>query len=287
MKKTLCIEEYDEIENCISNEEELMEISKKFKVSYDTIFCISSQMEQNRTKMILNHHRKSEKMFKYYQLYSGGKTILQIARKFDLSPTLMARIILEYHLELANISSLKENEIELLPSFIFKENKLTKQKVSEYIKDICLIEEQILREQVKEAIMNDRDYSPFLERIRSNLGIEYEYILKQNLINNNIKYLEESQLREKGFPKTPDTKLLVPITIEGGHVIYWIESKASFGDYSNHKGNMNQLLGYLERYGPGIVIYWFGFVEELNKQENSEQKILIFDHFPKSIKTYF
>lgn len=59
----------------------------------------------------------------------------------------------------------------------------------------------------------------------------------------------------------------------------WIESKASFGTKENNESNMEQFWGYrnryvqfvavanLQRYGPGLVIYWQVIVEnDLNKQ---------------------
>lgn len=41
-------------------------------------------------------------------------------------------------------------------------------------------------------------------------------------------------MREAGFSKTPDAKLLVPIGVRG-RVVTWIDSKASFGDNYMHR----------------------------------------------------
>jgi hypothetical protein len=41
--------------------------------------------------------------------------------------------------------------------------------------------------------------------------MEYEYLLQEKLRNLNIQFLNEDQMREKGYPKTPDIKLEVNI----------------------------------------------------------------------------
>eukprot|EP01102_Stenamoeba_stenopodia_P014621 TRINITY_DN487_c0_g1_i7.p1 TRINITY_DN487_c0_g1~~TRINITY_DN487_c0_g1_i7.p1 ORF type:complete len:151 (-),score=22.54 TRINITY_DN487_c0_g1_i7:327-779(-) len=107
--------------------------------------------------------------------------------------------------------------------------------------------------------------------------------------------------------QTPDVKLLVPFAIklsttsseqqqrdEVSHhssssedsdddqwfVVNWIESKASFGDEGSHMGNVqDQLWGYRNRYGPGIVVYWFGFIHDLREKWKSKG-ILLLHHFP-------
>ena len=52
----------------------------------------------------------------------------------------------------------------------------------------------------------------------------------------------------------------VPIAV-GGRIVHWIDSKATFGDEKSHNNQyMDQYQQYINRYGPGLVIYWFGFV---------------------------
>ncbi|XP_071600413.1 CDAN1-interacting nuclease 1 isoform X4 [Heliangelus exortis] len=107
----------------------------------------------------------------------------------------------------------------------------------------------------------------------------------------------EDQLRAKGYDKTPDFILEVPVAVEG-HIIHWIESKASFGDESSHQAYLqDQFWSYwnrcyykeavtasvTSRFGPGLVIYWYGFIEELDCHR--ERGILLKDCFPTDIVT--
>lgn len=85
-------------------------------------------------------------------------------------------------------------------------------------------------------------------------------------------------MREKGYDKTPDIKLEIPIAVDG-FVVNWIESKASFGDEFSHDIYLReQYWSYWNRFGAGMVIYWFGFIDELDV--NKEKGIILRDEFP-------
>ena len=104
-------------------------------------------------------------------------------------------------------------------------------------------------------------------------------MLHDILLEHQIHYYDEENLREEGYDKTPDFKLVVPIAVDC-HVVNWIESKALFGDSVSHSGYLEkQFWSYTNRFGPGLVIYWFGFIDELNV--NVDQGIMLNDNFPK------
>ena len=93
-----------------------------------------------------------------------------------------------------------------------------------------------------------------------------------------ILFQPESEMRAAGYPKTPDALLAYPVEIDG-HIVNWIESKALFGDSTAHATySRDQYWPYYNRFGPGLVIYWFGFVDELNCDK--ERGILLMDCFP-------
>lgn len=209
---------------------------------------------------MLHKHRKPKVMAKYYQRYMQGERIVDISKQINLSPCLLARLILHCY---------------LLPT-VTEEYKI-KAEVSKYIKDPTLIAEDRLYSELQACIVCDDIYSPLVDRIRRETGERYEDSLYELLHNIKVPFMNESEMRVSGYPKTPDAKLLIPFAVNG-FVINWIDSKASFCDDYSMQFARDQFLSYVNRYGPGLVIYWFGFIEELNNMQ--QDGVLLMDKFP-------
>lgn len=226
-------------------------------VSLDTVSIIYRQQYQRHIRRTSHVHRRPANAKKYVRFYEEGRSIFEIAAYANFSPYLLARILLEH----------------VLPC--------SKKDVSKFIKNLQLIRDERLRRNVTECVEMDEFCSPYCDRIRRTLGLEYEYILQQSIKNARIPFDSEDNLRQAGWSKTPDVKLQVPICVRHGndrsYTVNWIDSKAMFGDPHTHESeNLKQLQGYLNRFGTGMVIYWFGFVKDLN----SNPDILVCDRFP-------
>lgn len=128
------------------------------------------------------------------------------------------------------------------------------------------IGDQRLQDEIHTCEALDEDYAPYMDRIRTIAGLEYEYRLQRELQAAKILFEVEDDLRGLGYSKTPDALLTFPISIsleeydDEPHVIRWIDSKAMFGDYKTHcEDHKDQFASYVNRFGEGLVIYWFGY----------------------------
>lgn len=121
--------------------------------------------------------------------------------------------------------------------------------------------------------------SPSSDAVRHVRGLEAEAELCASLETDDVAYWSEEGLRESGFIKTPDVRLQIPIKIRGV-TIFWIDSKATFGDERQHHTQLvAQYRKYLNRYGCGAVVYWEGFVDDLSRPA-LEEGLLLLDGCP-------
>lgn len=151
------------------------------------------------------------------------------------------------------------------------------------LKDL-LLEPQIIKEQwrgqILAAIDEDILCSPASDEAARLTGLEYEHILLRKLAARGIPFRTEEQLRLIGTHKTPDVELQVPAEV-GGRIVNWIDSKAMFADRSAHAEHQKQFRSYVNRFGPGMVIYWFGHVDSLPHDDD----VVVAGGFPRGLST--
>ena len=155
-------------------------------------------------------------------------------------------------------------------------------QVREMLRNPNLIPDPMLGANVSYCIYNDYQDGIIIDLVRHCIGEEYEVRLKKMAKEAGLQFFDENDLRRTGHDKTPDMKMAVPF-IYKNQTVYWIESKASFGDMDSHtKYVKDQLSSYKNRFGCGIVIYWFGYHEEiLQYPENGD--LIILDMFPEEL----
>ncbi|KAN0036762.1 hypothetical protein ACTFIV_002071 [Dictyostelium citrinum] len=253
-------------------------------ISYSTLIAIFSQKRMKIFKQIC--YKKTPNIRQYYLSFMNNGSFLELSSQLGLSSSIFAKQLLTYIIEndqdclFANNSGGDSEINEKTETELYKlltEIKDTSIIIKKIFKNPSLIENLKLRKNIYQSIYNDDNCSPLINQIRSSTGSEYEYLLQEKLFKLNIPYLTESQLRKDGYPKTPDIKLEIPISFKG-FIINWIESKASFCDDNNLKKTRDQIIGYRNRFGPGLAIYWFGYIDDLNNLQ--DDGVYITDKFP-------
>mmetsp|Transcript_36937 Transcript_36937/g.37241 ORF Transcript_36937/g.37241 Transcript_36937/m.37241 type:complete len:260 (-) Transcript_36937:731-1510(-) len=135
--------------------------------------------------------------------------------------------------------------------------------------------------EVLDAIDVDPFFGPRHDISKGVMGFEHELMLEQSLLAMGIPFETEEQLRMRGTSKTPDILFSCPMgvkvpiqknkhTPQQGYqcresvdyewkVVCWMDSKALFGDINTHHNDtLPQAEGYVHRFGPGLILYWFG-----------------------------
>ena len=151
----------------------------------------------------------------------------------------------------------------LMASIVLKEHGMTKKEVRNALQDYKSVKDQRIRKELERAQETDLVYSQKGYEIQRDRGIEGEERIARWLDDRTLSYKTEEDL--KGSGKTVDFLLDEPIEIDidgEKKKVNWIESKGSFGDMKKLRRDYTvQLKPYTELWGPGIVVYWFGYLE--------------------------
>ena len=230
-------DEYKQLYNELKSPEDVKRLSGRYDSRMlDSLYTQKTTREvKKRFYMVKN---SSGRMLKEW---SKGRSIMELSKKYNFPPILVAM-------------------------FLFQEDG--KKEFWSYIRDPSLLENPETASEIREAIANDIVYSPSANDRQRERGLWGEDLLHQWLDGQGIKYRTENDLRGTEFTKTPDCLLDKPVMYEG-HKIYWVESKASFGDNTEFRFNSRkQLVPYTQLFGPGLVVYWVGCLDDLECPEN-------------------
>ncbi|XP_075223652.1 CDAN1-interacting nuclease 1 isoform X2 [Lycorma delicatula] len=226
-------------------------------------------------KMMANHSRIKNRIDVLYERFqqavAEGQSpgiIIRLAVDIDVCSGLLARSILEYHY----IEKDCPDSGKKIPNKTF---------ISQMLKDTTLIKDRDLAIEIYLSTIHDDQYGPVSDTIKNCIGNEYEELLKKKLQELGLAFRDEKNLRARGYDKTPDIKLETPIAVNG-FIVNWIESKALFADQKIHNMNLrNQFLSYWNRFGPGLVIYWFGCIDTVLNQV--DKRFIVRESFPENI----
>ncbi|EAA11868.3 AGAP005605-PA [Anopheles gambiae str. PEST] len=264
----ISVKRFTEIQNFIRNYHGLfvncnMELEAKFpEYSSDTLGSITAKEVVQRVKS--NHSKISAKaasLVKEYQTTArqtlAHDVLQKMAIELQIPSVVLCRILL------AKIYS-----------------DMAKSEVNEMLRMPDLIPDSLLAVNVSYCLYSETMDGPITDLVRRFIGEEYEVRLKKMARDAGMVFYDEGDLRRTGYDKTPDLKMAVPFMYRG-QVINWIESKASFGDMESHKRYVkDQLSSYGNRFGPGIVIYWFGYLETIADCPENGNYVIVTDGFP-------
>ena len=218
----------------------------------------------------------------------GECRILDLCLEWNIPPCVMLRRLLESCPSLGCKSSKAVRSIfkdaSLLRSYIDNGflGKLAQQlNISEI--EYLTGEEQFVSRlecEIHDCVMVDTICGPSSDEARRRAGLEFESKLYECLNDQGVSYWTEDDLRDRQFFKTPDALLRVPIAV-CGNVICWIDSKATFCDRRSHKKLLeDQYDSYVNRFGPGLVIYWHGYLQSI--ETTKSDFVLVMDSFPEN-----
>ena len=234
------------------NTKEYRELAKKLVFPSD-IGKIARDTNVNRELLLIIHTQRVTKdaTRRYYQIQNRSRQLLadwrrgtpltEIARREKFPPVLLSLILM-------------------------REHGMNRKEFWKHIRDPKGAPDKRLKKEFLDVVREDIIYSPAGMDVQYLRGKKGEARLNEWLDTNDIEYRTEDEIRGE-YKKTPDNLLKTPMEIDG-QMVFWFESKANFGNANEiRRNNKKQLIPYTEIFGPGIVVYWFGHVDDFDPVE--------------------
>ena len=228
------LSEYQELYRKLSTPEDIEFLAENFGYDPELLLVIYTQRVTRDTTR--QFYRVKNQANRLAYAWNNGESFVTIARRFNFPPILLALMILE-------------------------SRGTGRKQFWKYLADLNTAPNPRLRKELAEAAEEDIVYSPAGSAKQYERGRWGEGRLKKWLEDRSVQYRTEAQIRGE-FEKTPDALLKTPLKWEGS-TFYWIESKAIVGDpYEIKRHIKKQLVPYTQLFGDGVVVYWFGYVED-------------------------
>ncbi|HSV42678.1 MAG TPA: C15orf41 family protein [Methanomassiliicoccales archaeon] len=232
-------EDFKHLYNCLNQPSDIEVLSEKLGLDEELLRVIYTQRTvRETTKAFYRVEKYSAHMLSDW---NRGMSIMNISKKAEFSPILTGLML-------------------------FKEMGKSKKQFWAYVREPDTIPSARLKKDIIEIAEADHIYSPWANEVQVKRGQWGEGQLQGWLKENEITFRTEKDIRGE-FTKTPDCLFHQPVQVNGWKV-NWIESKATFGDRIEVNRNVKkQLEPYLEMFGQGVVVYWFGYVDDIKVPE--------------------
>jgi len=218
----------------LNQKRDVFRLAKTFNIRAEVLFAILSQKIVRKTKR--DYHGLKKQSHNLLNQWKSGKSLLRLSKERRFSPVLIS-------------------------SFVLRENGATKKEIREYFRNPSEIKNPRIKKEIIEVLAEEIVYSPEAAEIQRQNGRTAEKKIGEWLDYQGADYITESEARQL-HQKTPDFLMKSPFSISRTPV-YWVESKASFGDKIQMKGDYHrQLKHYVELFGSGLVIYWHGYIND-------------------------
>lgn len=228
--------EYEFIKSRLNEPKDVEFLQKQMGLSKDMLYNILGRKIVRRVMRDFYKIKKKESLL--LRRWLKGESFVDIAEDINFPPVLTA-------------------------SFILQKKGFTKKGVQRFITNPDLIGNQRMKREMKQVVKKDFIYSPWANEIQGDNGRKGEERILKWLQKHDVKFITEREVKFT-YEKTPDFLLRSPLSIMG-HEMKWIESKASFGSPNEIKRNYKkQLKPYLDLFGQGAVVYWYGFVDDVD-----------------------
>lgn len=225
---------YQELYETLATRDDLERLQDTLQYDDELLMVIYTQrVVRDATKRFYKVKRHARR---FYREWQNGTTLAEMAIQEQFPPILLALMVLE-------------------------QKGISRRQFWKLLADLEAVDDPRLRRELQEVGEQDLVYSPEGTERQYERGAWGEEKLAQWLTERGVPFQNEEELRAN-FDKTPDALLGEPVEYNGGK-IHWIESKATFGDPVEIRRHVKrQLRPYLDLFGEGLVIYWFGYAED-------------------------